>query len=236
MSLISTASPWINEDTNSQRKRTPSMRKTIKIRPYARDTISQESDEYQTSQPLLENMANIENVQNDNEVRSKKVNDLINQMTNVSADNDGQGLADFRPPPMPEMNTKKSIKEEEPDYDSIPPPLNALRIPIPMIPKNQGTSNPQDLANYSSYQTVYEPTNIAPKPYYARMGLGNSGEPSNYESSKLLEKINYMIHLLESQENEKTANVTEEFILYTFLGVFMIYVVDSFSRGGKYVR
>jgi hypothetical protein len=236
MSLISTASPWINEDTNSQRKRVPSMRKTIKIRPYARDTISQDSDEYQTSQPVLENMANIDSVQNENEVRSKKVNDLINQMTNVSADNDGQGLADFRPPPMPEMNTKKSIKEDETDYDSIPPPPNALQIPIPMIPKNQAASNHQHLANYSSYQSVYQPTNIAPKPYYARMGLGNSGDSSNYESSRLLEKINYMIHLLENMENEKTANVTEEFILYTFLGVFMIYVVDSFSRGGKYVR
>lgn len=236
MSLISTASPWINEDTNSQRKRIPSMRKTIKIRPYARDTISQESDEYQTSQPVLENMTNIETVQNDNEARSKKVNDLINQMTNVSADNDGQGLADFRPPPMPEVNTKKNMQVDEPEYESIAPPSNPLRIPIPMIPKNRSASNAHDLANYSSYQTVYEPTNLAPKPYYAKMGLGNSGESANYESSRLLEKINYMIHLLENMENEKTANVTEEFILYTFLGVFMIYVVDSFSRGGKYVR
>lgn len=236
MSLISTASPWINEDTNSQRKRIPSMRKTIKIRPYARDTISQESDEYQTSQPILENMANMENDQNDNEARSKKVNDLINQMTNVSADNDGQGLADFRPPPMPEVNSKKNTKEDEVDYDSIPPPPNTLQIPIPMIPKKQSLPKREDLANYSSYHTVYEPTNIAPKPYYARMGLGNAGDSSTGETSRLLEKINYMIHLLENMENEKTANVTEEFILYTFLGVFMIYVVDSFSRGGKYVR
>jgi len=45
-----------------------------------------------------------------------------------------------------------------------------------------------------------------------------------------------MIHMLENMENEKTANVTEEFILYTFLGVFIIFVVDSFSKGGKYVR
>jgi len=51
-----------------------------------------------------------------------------------------------------------------------------------------------------------------------------------------MEKINYMIHMLEQMEVEKTANVTEEFILYTFLGVFIIYVVDSFSRTGKYVR
>ena len=51
-----------------------------------------------------------------------------------------------------------------------------------------------------------------------------------------MEKLNYMIHLLENQEKEKTDNVTEEFILYTFLGVFVIFVLDSFTRNGKYVR
>jgi hypothetical protein len=45
-----------------------------------------------------------------------------------------------------------------------------------------------------------------------------------------------MIHLLEEQKVEKTANITEEFILYTFLGVFVIYIVDTFSRNGKYTR
>ena len=63
------------------------------------------------------------------------------------------------------------------------------------------------------------------------MGLGNGDT-----NDKLFEKINYMIHLLEEQQSEKTNNVMEEFVLYTFLGVFMIYIVDSFVRAGKYVR
>ena len=54
--------------------------------------------------------------------------------------------------------------------------------------------------------------------------------------NKLLEKINYMIHMLEEQQHEKTNNITEEFLLYTFLGVFVIYVLDSFARSGKYIR
>ena len=54
--------------------------------------------------------------------------------------------------------------------------------------------------------------------------------------NKLMEKINYMIHLLEEQQSEKTANVMEEFILYVFLGVFVIFTVDAFSRSGKYTR
>jgi hypothetical protein len=59
---------------------------------------------------------------------------------------------------------------------------------------------------------------------------------SNGIDNKLMERINYMVHLLEEQQHEKTANVTEEFLLYAFLGVFVIYVVDTFSRNGKYVR
>jgi hypothetical protein len=213
------------------------MRKTVKIRPYAKDSISQESDEYPYSQtPVLENITNIDNTQNENETRAKRVNDLINQMSNVSADNDGQGLADFKPPPMPEMNTKKNTEPDESRYAPISLPQNPLQIPVPMIPKKSANPYLSDRDVYGNYQTAYEPTNVAPKPYYSRMGLGNSGDLGSSEASRLLEKINYMIHLLENQENEKTANITEEFILYTFLGIFMIYVVDSFSRGGKYVR
>jgi hypothetical protein len=45
-----------------------------------------------------------------------------------------------------------------------------------------------------------------------------------------------MIYLLEEQQNEKTGHVTEEVILYSFLGVFIIFVLDSFARAGKYIR
>jgi hypothetical protein len=52
----------------------------------------------------------------------------------------------------------------------------------------------------------------------------------------LIDKINYMINLLEDQQDERTNNVTEEVILYSFLGIFIIFVVDSFARVSKYVR
>jgi hypothetical protein len=54
---------------------------------------------------------------------------------------------------------------------------------------------------------VYDPANIDYKPYYAKMGTSTGGN-----DNKLMEKINYMIHLLENQDNEKTANITEEFV------------------------
>jgi hypothetical protein len=88
-------------------------------------------------------------------------------------------------------------------------------------------------------QKMQDPNNI---PYYS------NGTPSGFQSymntysngasnnDLLMEKLNYMIHLLEEQQDERTNNVTEEVILYCFLGVFIIFIVDSFSRVGKYTR
>jgi len=64
--------------------------------------------------------------------------------------------------------------------------------------------------------------------------LAKAGITTNKD--QLLEKLNYMIHLLEDQKDEKTGHVMEEVILYSFLGVFIIFIVDSFARAGKYTR
>ena len=63
--------------------------------------------------------------------------------------------------------------------------------------------------------------------------MGLSGGSQN---DKLMEKMNYLIHMMEENQAEKTNNITEEFILYLFLGVFIIFVVDSFNKTKKYVR
>jgi hypothetical protein len=56
------------------------------------------------------------------------------------------------------------------------------------------------------------------------------------EQDLLLQKLNYMIHLLEEKQDERTNNVMEEVVLYSFLGIFIIFIVDSFTRVGKYTR
>jgi len=71
-------------------------------------------------------------------------------------------------------------------------------------------------------------------PYYTQMQ--GSQEEVHTNKDDLMTKLNYMIHLLEEQQDEKTENVTEELVLYLFLGVFVIFVVDSFARAGKYTR
>lgn len=55
-------------------------------------------------------------------------------------------------------------------------------------------------------------------------------------NNKLLKKLDYIIHLLEEQHNEKTNHITEELILYLFLGLFILFVLDSFARASKYRR
>jgi hypothetical protein len=73
------------------------------------------------------------------------------------------------------------------------------------------------------------------KPYYNAVAYKDiiSGTPSQ---DILLQKLNYMITLLEDQQDERTNNVTEEVVLYSFLGIFIIFIADTFVRAGKYVR
>jgi hypothetical protein len=59
---------------------------------------------------------------------------------------------------------------------------------------------------------------------------------SMMQQDSLSEKLDYMITLLEEKRDEKTESVAEEVILYMFLGVFVIFVLDTFVKTGKYHR
>ena len=64
----------------------------------------------------------------------------------------------------------------------------------------------------------------------------------NYSANKfanqdeLLSKLNYIIKMFEEQKEIKTNKKNEEVILYSFLGIFIIYIMDSFVSIGKYKR
>ena len=87
--------------------------------------------------------------------------------------------------------------------------------------------------NHNHNQKMYNKTEYN-KPYYPLNTLNQGEESENYKL--LSDKLNYMINLLEEQQDERTNKVTEEVVLYSFLGVFIIFIVDSFARVGKYVR
>ena len=62
-------------------------------------------------------------------------------------------------------------------------------------------------------------------------GSGGSGSGSmSGTNAALIEKLNYIIHMLEEKKDEKTGHVIEELVLYCFLGIFIIFVVDTFTH------
>jgi hypothetical protein len=82
--------------------------------------------------------------------------------------------------------------------------------------------------------------NNANNSYYGNNPNQYQTQQSSYSqpinNDVLLQKLNYMIHLLEEKQDERTNNVTEEVVLYFFIGIFIIFTVDSFARVGKYHR
>lgn len=179
---------------------------------------------------------------------SEKVNSILQSIHNLP-ENEGGDLGDFQPIPPPmsagveqtrlrdsiqgtNFQQEKSMFSSNPSTSQHTMPANISMADIDM--------QKRFIPNYDSMykdQKMQDPNNI---PYYSNVkGFQNyMNTYSNGASNNdlLMEKLNYMIHLLEEQQDERTNNVTEEVILYCFLGVFIIFIVDSFSRVGKYTR
>jgi len=182
---------------------------------------------------------------------SEKVKSVLEEIHNNSNVEDEDSLGEFNPPPMPESagvtktkNTTENMANMSNDKNNIM--FRTLgRAPQP----NNEENSDLELNNYSSnygdnksaeeyYNNIIgkysQNRNPSNKAYYNY----NNNNNNNVNTSQdiLLQKINYMINLLEEQQDEKTNNVTEEVVLYCFLGVFIIFIVDSFAKVGKYVR
>jgi hypothetical protein len=225
MSLITSASPWTNTN-NQNKKRVPSLR-----RHAANDDVS----EHEVERENFKNrkVETFEDLNEKNDKKAMKINDLLEKMTSMD-DTDNDNMGDFKPLEPPTVQMKKDIQTEALSESFVPKMPSFAEASIENKETNKNNrfvanyvANEGNSNVYSQYSKTYQPS----VPYYQKMGVG-----SDLGDNQLMEKINYMIHLLEQQQHEKTDNITEEFLLYTFLGVFVIYVVDSFSRSGKYVR
>jgi hypothetical protein len=62
---------------------------------------------------------------------------------------------------------------------------------------------------------------------------GNGNGNMSGTNAALIEKLNYIIHMLEEKKDEKTGHVIEELVLYCFLGIFIIFVVDTFTHAAS---
>ena len=86
-------------------------------------------------------------------------------------------------------------------------------------------------ATDDAYGLQYNPAMIKNSPQTNT----NNVMPNPYQND-MNEKLNYLIYLLEQQRDVKGNQTVEELLLYSFLGVFIIYVLDSFAKIGKYKR
>ena len=100
-------------------------------------------------------------------------------------------------------------------------------------PTNNTEDTPVSQEAFSQLESNYS------KDYYNQYRYPGSyvAPQSSIDSqAELLKKLDNILYLLEEQQEDKTNLITEELILYVFLGVFVIYVLDSFVKVGKYVR
>lgn len=185
---------------------------------------------------------------------TNKVNSVLEKIHNTTDDDndDDDDKFTFNPPPKPEsMSGLRTIPTQQNKINesfTIPLGKTIGRAPVP----NYEGSDNLDLNDYSNYgdsKTVEEYYKSILPGYNQQKNVINKShinrphyqQPQNnlneYPTQDiLLKKLNYMISLLEEQQDEKTSNVTEEVILYSFLGIFIIFIADTFVRAGKYTR
>jgi hypothetical protein len=220
MSLLNTASPWNSSQTI---KRTPAIgkRKTQRVTRNTDDDNTEPDiivDDYNLTAPLSESMKSTITM---NEERGNTVNDMLNRITESSS---GEDLVDFKPLNSPANNNLAKTKQE--GFES---PLLKRAAGLPeFVPSDIG------IDALSNYNKSYEAGAILGKPYYSMSRSGNTADAVGNDG--IMQKLNYITHILEDLQMEKTSNITEELILYSFLGVFVIFMVDSFARVGKYHR
>jgi hypothetical protein len=180
---------------------------------------------------------------------------LINNSNGYdSNDDDGTNLVDFNPPPRAQVSSKitEGMNQSSMNQTNTSSPNVAIDFEKPTtinqppfdINSSENIAMAVKPRKYPAPMDSYEGFNTLPKTYASdyykqyvpHFDQSGSREQPYMNKNQMLEKLNYMIHLLEEQKDEKTGHVMEEVILYSFLGVFIIFIVDSFARVGKYTR
>lgn len=138
-------------------------------------------------------------------------------MKKIHDDEEDDGLSDFNP-----IGNPESAGVERMDNVNI---LSQSDMEQPTNITEQFTQLPSEYAK--QYYQQYVPYYNQSSDNITHNGIGKD---------ELLTKLNHVIYLLEEQQDQNTGHVTEELVLYSFLGIFIIFIVDSFARVGKYVR
>tara|TARA_Y100000389_G_scaffold86932_1_gene83569 strand:- start:3443 stop:3865 length:423 start_codon:yes stop_codon:yes gene_type:complete len=127
-----------------------------------------------------------------------------------------------------EANSKADIENSVASLRAVSSPTTANRSLSSLDDDEE-----DEESNTGSKFTPSDGTEVM-QPYFA--GGEEASPESKLSGDGYKDKIDYMIHLLEAQRDIRTESATEDLILYGFLGVFIIFVLDNFSRSAKYRR
>ena len=148
----------------------------------------------------------------------------------VNDDDDDTGLSNYQPLQPP--NSVANERIDNANANNMEKRMSEQQNVVPGMNMNTAQAQREGFTQL--------PSEYAKQYYQQYVPYFNQGSddttPNGVNKDELLTKLNQIIYLLEEQQDEKTGNVTEELILYSFLGIFIIFIVDSFARVGKYVR
>ena len=157
----------------------------------------------------------------------KSMNELFsNDIHDTNEDDDEDNENNFKT----NYNKMMSVENENTNSDTINLELNKMNSNMDNKLLNGVINSKYANFNDSYKSNLFYLNNLNEKDNY------NNSSRMTYDNNELVSKLDYIIHLLEEQHNEKTNHITEELILYLFLGIFIIYVLDSFARASKYIR
>lgn len=195
-----------------------------------------------------------------------KISNVLKSLQEMDDDDDNaHTLGDFIPPPKPvsigserKENSHTSSQQENQKIKSNVYSIDGLELNNLKYTYPDETKINDYYKNYVPNYTIQQTSNIPVEQtqnhihnYKPKYIPNNNNNNNNISSSSniqspiyntysdpniILQKLNYMIHLLEDKQDMKTKSTFEEIILYCFLGIFTIFLVDSFSRVGKYIR
>lgn len=137
-----------------------------------------------------------------------------------------------------ENDVLDSDNEAFDEYKPLPISQTQRAIHKQRMPKSNTTHQTDEDISHEQFSTLEQraPVSLYKAAYSANVPHYTQQTDYNTQQTQLLHRMNYMIHLLEEQQEERTEHVVEELILYSFLGIFTIFMVDSFTRVGKYSR
>jgi hypothetical protein len=168
-----------------------------------------------------------------------------NANTNISANTDDS--ANAAPNPKPALKKFNKTIKKSPQLEELYNKIhnnateeneteNKMESFVPMEPSTLSKNEPITEPSEPWSNNIESRINNYNETYYNSGSQQYSPNTQMGTNDQLLNKLNYVIQLLEDQKDERTNYVSEELILYTFLGIFIIFIIDSFAKATKYIR